>query len=95
VLALGFGPEKEAAATLAISALLQPFEIAWRRHVEAWEEWHARSVNSSRCPAAEEIHVSAMVLAWRARNETPVKGRWGWVDGDDHHGVRVDHLGTS
>jgi glucoamylase len=62
VLALGFGPEKEAAATLAISALLQPFEIAWRRHVEAWEEWHARSVDSAQCPAIEEIHVSAMVL---------------------------------
>ncbi|WP_406853554.1 glycoside hydrolase family 15 protein [Alsobacter sp. KACC 23698] len=64
VLALGFGREKDAAATLAISALLQPFDTVWRRHVEDWEEWHARSVDPERCPGEfrEALHVAAMVL---------------------------------
>ncbi|SDD47262.1 glycoside hydrolase family 15 protein [Belnapia rosea] len=64
VLALGFGSDKEAAATLAISALLQPFDAAWHRHVRAWEAWHAGNVDSTRCLGEfrDAAHVSAMVL---------------------------------
>jgi glucoamylase len=64
VLALGFGSDREAAATLAISALLQPFDAAWHRHVRAWEEWHAKNVVTTDCPAEfrDLMHISAMVL---------------------------------
>ena len=64
VLALGFARNKESAATLAISALLQPFQSVWHHHVQGWEEWHAGNVNSARHPEEfhEALHVSAMVL---------------------------------
>ncbi|WP_210202484.1 glycoside hydrolase family 15 protein [Alsobacter soli] len=64
VLALGFGREEEAAATLAISALLRPFDIVWRRHVREWERWQADSVDPERCPDefGEAIRVAAMIL---------------------------------
>ncbi|WP_043342257.1 glycoside hydrolase family 15 protein [Belnapia moabensis] len=64
VLALGFASERESAATLALSALLQPFDAVWRRHVEAWEAWQAANVNPGACDDEfrEAAHVSAMVL---------------------------------
>jgi glucoamylase len=64
VLALGFGDDREAAATLAISALLQPFDPAWHRYIQAWEAWHAENVDVTHCPAEfhEQLHISAMVL---------------------------------
>jgi glucoamylase len=64
VLALGFGSDREAAATLAISALLQPFDAAWHRHILAWEGWHAENVNTADSPPEfrELMHISAMVL---------------------------------
>jgi glucoamylase len=46
VLAMGFGSDREAAATLAISALFLPFEVAWHRHIRAWEVWHADHVDA-------------------------------------------------
>ncbi len=64
VLALGFGIDREAAATLAISALLEPFDAAWHRHVRDWEIWHAENVDATDCPAEfrDMMHISAMVL---------------------------------
>ena len=64
VLALGFGGDRESAATLAISALLQPFEAAWHRHIRAWEGWHAETVDTTGCPPEfrDLLHISAMVL---------------------------------
>lgn len=64
VLALGFAGDKESAATLAISALLQPFEAVWHRHARAWEAWHVDNVDQGRCPGEfrDALHVSAMVL---------------------------------
>ena len=50
VLALGFGSDREAAATLAISASFQPFDAAWHRHIVAWEDWHAETVDTTGCP---------------------------------------------
>jgi glucoamylase len=41
VLALGFGSSTEAAATLAVSALIQPFENLLQQQVAAWEGWQA------------------------------------------------------
>ncbi|MCO6417402.1 glycoside hydrolase family 15 protein [Siccirubricoccus sp. KC 17139] len=64
VLALGFGSDKEAAATLAISALIQPFDAVWHRHVRGWEAWHAESLDLGRCHGEfrDAVLVSAMVL---------------------------------
>lgn len=64
VLALGFGGGKEAAATLAISALARPFEEAWREQVLAWQAWHAEKAHAKGVPGEfhEQVHLSAMVL---------------------------------
>ena len=90
VLALGFGSGQEAAATLAISALLQPFEAVWYQHVHSWETWHAQNVDSGQCGAEfrDAIHVSAMVL--RTHNDRTFPGAmvaslsipWGNTTGD-------------
>ncbi|SMF03609.1 glucoamylase [Tistlia consotensis] len=40
VLALGLGTSAAAAATLAVSSLLQPFDELLRQQVAAWEAWH-------------------------------------------------------
>jgi glucoamylase len=64
VLALGFGSSKQSAATLAISALLQPFEEVWDAHVAKWRSWHAGLAYCAGLPVAltEELMISAMVL---------------------------------
>ena len=40
-LALAFGTSRESAATLAFSALRQPFANVWERFVGGWRAWHA------------------------------------------------------
>ncbi|HEX4619177.1 MAG TPA: glycoside hydrolase family 15 protein, partial [Steroidobacteraceae bacterium] len=40
VLALGFGSSADSAATLALSALAEPFEASWTRQRSAWARWH-------------------------------------------------------
>lgn len=64
VLSVAFASGKESAATLAISALIQPFDLVWHKHVRAWESWHAEKVQAERFPREfrDELHVSAMVL---------------------------------
>ena len=64
VLALGFGSGQEAAATLAISALVQPFEAVWREQVRAWQAWHTEKAHAKGLPGEfhEQVHLSAMVL---------------------------------
>jgi glucoamylase len=65
-LALGFGSSKESAATLAISALLQPFDLPWQQQIYDWGAWHTQCG----CPLApdlpaalrEQFFTSAMVL---------------------------------
>ncbi|TCV89488.1 glycoside hydrolase family 15 protein [Sulfurirhabdus autotrophica] len=39
-LALGFAGSKESAATLAVSALLQPFNEPWQQQIDDWTTWH-------------------------------------------------------
>ena len=43
VLALGFGSSAESAATLALSALFEPFEAVWQRQIDDWSGWHRES----------------------------------------------------
>jgi len=69
VIALGFGSSREAAATLAISALLQPFDLIWQQQIEQWQAWHhncrlpKRERGETLPPAlAEQVRTSAMVL---------------------------------
>jgi glucoamylase len=63
-LALGFGTSRDAAATLALSALAQPFDAVWQRHVQAWRDWHAALHLPLGLPDAlqRQLAISAMVL---------------------------------
>nr|MDA8251176.1 glycoside hydrolase family 15 protein [Rhodospirillales bacterium] len=68
MLGVGFASSTTAAATLAISTLLQPFENIVRQQIAEWEGWHAR--RSERYappidlppPIAEQFLLSATVL---------------------------------
>ena len=68
VLALGFGADTEAAATLARTALHDPFAVAWDRQVGAWTRWHAHAAPEASLAAslpqacAAQVHLSTMVL---------------------------------
>ena len=67
VLALGLGSSKESAATLAVSALARPFEIAWQRQIAAWNAWHCSCrapaiVHEFPQPISDQLQTSAMVL---------------------------------
>ena len=68
VLALGFGSSAEAAATLAIGSLLQPFDSLLQQHIAPWQAWHAERSERHAIPLdvpsalAEEFLVSTIVL---------------------------------
>jgi glucoamylase len=68
VLALGFSTSADSAATLAISALLQPFDQIMQHQISDWEEWLARAGDRSAptldLPEAirHQAAVSAVVL---------------------------------
>jgi glucoamylase len=67
-LALGFGSSKEAAATLALSSLMQPFDATLLHQVNDWQHWYALA--NARTPVLWEVpehlrdrfQVSAMIL---------------------------------
>lgn len=67
-LALGFAGSRESAATLAVSALLRPFEEAWQQQLASWSAWHQRCKKQSDgqhdVPDSlrEQFLTSAMVL---------------------------------
>ena len=67
-LALGFGSSKESAATLAVSALLEPFEHSWQRQVQEWSAWHEHRASRMHLRPRiitelfDELRTSAMVL---------------------------------
>jgi glucoamylase len=64
MLALGFGTDKQAATTLALSALNQRFDTVWHRYAEAWQQWQDERVDADRFPIEfrDQLAVSAMVL---------------------------------
>jgi len=47
VLALGFGSSAEAAATLAISSLIQPFDNVLQQQIADWEGWQSQCAERS------------------------------------------------
>ena len=67
-LALGFASSKQAAATLAISAPLQPFDQIWQQLREGWSIWHRRCAKKCARQRAipdalrDQFITSAMVL---------------------------------
>jgi glucoamylase len=68
VLALGFGSSADSAATLALTALCEPFELNWARQHESWALWHTRSRPLGELPAdlpvevLQQLRISTMVL---------------------------------
>ena len=67
-LALAFGSSVESAATLALTALLEPFDRTRDRHMARWREWYAGSKvpeaywNTLPAICVEQFRISAMVL---------------------------------
>lgn len=67
-LALGFGSSRESAATLAVSALIQPFSNHWRAQVDAWQAWHSSckwcdtALGEAPTALRDQFKISAMVL---------------------------------
>ena len=68
VLALGFGSSVESAATLALTALFEPFDHTRDRHAAGWAQWYAKSqvpadyLRGLPASCVEQFQVSAMVL---------------------------------
>jgi glucoamylase len=67
-LALAFGSSRESAATLALTALFEPFEATRDRHLEGWRDWYARShvppeyLRGLPPDCMRQFQISAMVL---------------------------------
>ena len=67
VLALGFGSSPDAAATLALTALSEPFAHSWERQRTSWTVWHGGCAEESLVAGlpeacAAQIGISTMVL---------------------------------
>lgn len=67
VLALGFGSSPDAAATLALTALSEPFAHSWERQRTSWTVWHGSCAEESLVAGlpqgcAAQIGISTMVL---------------------------------
>ena len=77
VLGLAFGSSVESAATLALSALFEPFDSIRDRHVAIWTQWHARSkvpaeyLRGLPASCVEQFQISAMVLRVHQDNTYP------------------------
>ena len=62
-LALGFATSRQAAATLAVSALMDDFDAEWSSQVAAWQEWHDGITPPQLVPGLQDMFaVSASVL---------------------------------
>ncbi len=68
LLALAFGSSTESAATLALTALFEPFERTRDRHIAGWTAWNSKSgappeyLGGLPAICAEQFHISRMVL---------------------------------
>ncbi|MDE2466630.1 MAG: glycosyl hydrolase, partial [Alphaproteobacteria bacterium] len=61
-LALGFATSRQAAATLAVSSLMDDFDAEWSSQVAAWQEWQAEIAPPELLPGLEDMFaVSASV----------------------------------
>ncbi len=68
VLALAFGSSVESAATLALSALFEPFEHTRDHQIRRWKAWYAKArvppeyTRSLPAVCTDQFHISSMVL---------------------------------
>ncbi len=68
VLSLGFAGSTEAAATLARTALTEPFAVSWERQLTAWTRWHVANASEKALAAdlpdecAAQVQISTTVL---------------------------------
>ncbi len=64
ILALGFAPSKESAATLAFTALSAPFAHVWEQQSSEWRAWHKQLRIPGDLPREirDQVAISAMVL---------------------------------
>ena len=68
VLALGFASSADSAATLALTALCEPFELGWARQQSRWADWYIHNTPVHSVPAdlpeecLTQLRISAMVL---------------------------------
>ena len=68
VLALGFASSREAAATLALSTLMQPFDNVLKEQLADWKAWHNRICECAVRPPAmtselqQQLRISEVVL---------------------------------
>jgi glucoamylase len=89
-LALGLGTSREAAATLAVASLLQPFSDVFDRYVAQWQGWLSALHVPSTLPADlhDAITTSAMVLrvhqdkTYRGAMVASLSVPWGNTHGD-------------
>jgi glucoamylase len=64
VLGLGFGGSVQAAATLAISSLLEPFDNLLERQTAAWRQWHvSRSEHARAQPDKSDLLTDQFILS--------------------------------
>src|SRR6185437_3783910 len=77
VLALGFGSGTQAAATLAIACLMQPFDNLLKRQIETWRQWHTRRNAPRLCShwAPNMKPATRCATSSRPRTATGVGGR--------------------
>jgi glucoamylase len=63
-LALALSTSSQAAATLALSSLTEPFDAVWQQQRAAWTAWHASRNPAFNLPAAlaDQVRRSAQVL---------------------------------
>lgn len=73
-LALGFGSSCESAATLAASALAQPFSAVWEQQVADWRDWHGRLTLPKELPAPLHAHLSMSAMVLRVHQDKTYPG---------------------
>ncbi len=67
-LGLGFGDNTQAAATLAVSSLMEPFDAILTRQMDDWKHWHAKRNERAllrpdpSADLADQLFLSSMVL---------------------------------
>jgi len=77
-LALAFAAGREAAATVATTALLEPFERNWTQQVEDWSHWHGhcrkRAAHWPQLPPALDRELTACSMVLRAHQDKTYPG---------------------
>jgi glucoamylase len=68
VVALGFGSSRDAAATLALACLAEPFDRVLQRQIREWQDWQRNSGKGFALPPGismslrDQFHISTTVL---------------------------------